>query len=236
MLGARRGRSGKVPTPGSILKVHTRRTPGFRRFSQQWNCSWEGPGCSWLWKRGSGSRKGLKEPAHNSKPMLVGMGRIGSVVAATFHSPDPIPRLGHRDTQKRVEMWSQVPHNVQNHVPIPVGNRALIFQASQTGLSYKVLSVWSFFSPLKKKPKPTNTNKKKRQAKVLASVCPKARRQDRMWENCHHLLPKYQPSTGAIQTTGLGAARNYPNHHAVPLPLKESAVLVLVSGQGALLR
>lgn len=54
------------------------------------------------------------EPTHNSKSMLVGMARIGSVVSATFHSPDPILRLGaHMDTQEHVKMWSQVPHNVQ---------------------------------------------------------------------------------------------------------------------------
>lgn len=60
--------------------------------------------------------KGLRqqERTHDSKSMLVGMGRIGSVVSATFHRPDPIPRLGtHMDTQEHVEMWSQVPHNVQ---------------------------------------------------------------------------------------------------------------------------
>lgn len=94
------------------------------------------------------------------------------------------------------------------------------------------LSVLSFFfsPPLKKKKKPKPTTK------VLASICPKAGRQDRMWENCHHLLPKYQPSTGAAQTAGMGTARNSPDHHDVPLPSEELAVLVLVAGQGALLR
>lgn len=51
-----------------------------------------------------------------------------------------------------------------------------------------------------------------------------------MWENCHHLLPKYQPSSGAVQTAGLGTARNSPDRQ------EESAVFVLVAGQGALLR
>lgn len=41
-------------------------------------------------------------------------GKLGSVVSATFRSPDPMPRLGtHMDTQEHVKMWSQVPHNVQ---------------------------------------------------------------------------------------------------------------------------
>lgn len=75
--GQREGDLERFPphTPGSFLKLHTRPTRGSRRFSQWWNRCWEGPGCSWLYRRGSNSRKGPTEPTHSSKSMLVGLGR-----------------------------------------------------------------------------------------------------------------------------------------------------------------
>lgn len=133
------------------------------------------------------------------------------------------------DTQEHVEMWSQVPHKVQKPHSHSWGKLILGFPSPSIRIELQSFECLVFFFPPLKK-------KKKKTTKVPASGCPKAGRQDRMWENCHHLLPKYQPSTGTVQTAGLGKARNYPDHQDVPLPLEESIVLVLVSGQGALLR
>lgn len=50
-----------------------------------------------------GLRQQEKNPRSQPATANVGMGRIGSVVSAVFHSPDPVPRLGtHRDTRVHV--------------------------------------------------------------------------------------------------------------------------------------
>lgn len=97
----------------------------------------------------------------------------------------------------------------RSHIPTPMGNRALIFQAPPFRIEPQALSVF-FTSPKKKK--------KKKTTKVLASVCPKAGRQDRMWENCHHLLPKYQPSTGAVRQQHWGQPGTTPTTRMSPCP------------------
>lgn len=75
------------------------------------------------------------------------------MVSATFHNPDPIPRLGtHMDTQERVEMWSQVPHNAQKPHCHSCRKLSPDFPRPPIRIKLQVLSVLSFFSsPLKKK-------------------------------------------------------------------------------------
>lgn len=114
------------------------------------------------------------------------------------------------DTQQHVQIWPQVPHNTQKPHSHSFGKLSPDFPSLPIRIELQVLSVLSFFPPAFRE------KKKKKTAKVLVSTCPKAGRQDRMWENCHHLLPKYQPSSGAVQTARLGTARNHPRTSPCP--------------------
>lgn len=74
------------------------------------------------------------------------------MVSATFRSPDPMPRLGtHMDTPEHVEMWSQVPHNVQKPHSHSYRKLSPDFPSPPIRTELQVLSVLSsFFLPLKK--------------------------------------------------------------------------------------